>query len=170
MWDGQCQFAIRGGGHTPFKGAASIDQGIVLDLLHLPTKGLSPDLGTVTVPPSLAWDMVYELLDEYSLSTLGTKVAGVGVGGAATSCGVSYFSPRYGFICDMVENYRSCARHWRHRQRQRYGAPSSVESTQRWDQQLWRCHGRHLGDFPAGCILGRSGMRLPIQLGGRDKC
>jgi FAD/FMN-containing dehydrogenase len=125
-WEGKCQFAIRGGGHTPFAGAANIKDGIVMDLLHLPSKGLALDHKTVTVSPSMTWDQVYELLDEHKLSTLGTKVAGVGrhrgarqtsekcadpnvkfvgVGGAALSCGVSYFSPRYGFICDMIENF-----------------------------------------------------------------
>ncbi|KAI5370384.1 putative FAD-binding domain, PCMH-type, FAD-binding, type PCMH, subdomain 2 [Septoria linicola] len=104
-WEGQCQFGVRGGGHTPFKGAASIDGGIVIDLLHMPTAGISPDHETITVSPSTTWDLVYEALDVHNRSTLGTKVAGVGVGGAATACGVSYFSPRYGYICDMVENW-----------------------------------------------------------------
>ncbi|KAK3713687.1 FAD-dependent monooxygenase ctb5 [Vermiconidia calcicola] len=105
VWSGKCQFGIRGGGHTPFKGAANIDGGIVLDTLHLPSSGLSPNHETITVSPSTTWDQVYEGLAEKNRSTLGTKVAGVGVGGAATSCGVSYFSPRHGFICDMVENF-----------------------------------------------------------------
>ncbi|PPJ53318.1 hypothetical protein CBER1_00903 [Cercospora berteroae] len=104
-WEGQCQFGVRGGGHTPFKGAASTDNGIVLDLLHMPSAGISPDYETITVSPSTTWDLVYEVLDAHNRSTLGTKVAGIGVGGASTSCGVSYFSPRYGYICDMVENW-----------------------------------------------------------------
>ena len=105
VWSDRCQFGIRGGGHTPFEGAANIEQGILIDLLHLPSSGVSPDYETITVSPSTTWDQVYEELALYNRSTLGTKVAGVGVGGAATSCGASYFSPRYGFICDMVENF-----------------------------------------------------------------
>lgn len=105
IWEGdKCQFAIRGAGHTPF-GAANIENGIVVDLVHMPSEGLSDDLETITVSPSMTWDQVYETLEVHNRSTLGTKVAGPGVGGAATSCGVSYFSPRYGFICDIVENF-----------------------------------------------------------------
>ena len=105
VWSDQCQFGIRGGGHTPFKGAANIDGGIVIDTSNLPSSGLSPDHETITVSPSTRWVQVYQTLAAHNRSTLGTKVAGVGVGGSATSCGVSYFSPRHGFICDMVENF-----------------------------------------------------------------
>ncbi|KAF2172665.1 hypothetical protein M409DRAFT_62416 [Zasmidium cellare ATCC 36951] len=105
VWKDQCQFGIRGGGHTPFKGAASLDGGIVLDLIHMPSAGLSPDHETITVSPSTAWDTVYDTLAPYNRSAVGTKVSGVGVGGSATACGVSYLSFRYGYICDMVENF-----------------------------------------------------------------
>lgn len=105
MWKDQCQFAVRGAGHTPFKGAANIDGGIVLDLVHMPSAGLSPDLETITVSPSTTWDLVYEMLDDHNRSAVGAKVTGVGVGGSVLSCGVSYYSTRYGYICDMVENF-----------------------------------------------------------------
>ncbi|KAF4440593.1 FAD binding domain-containing protein [Fusarium austroafricanum] len=105
VWEGRCQFAIRGGGHTPFKGAANINGGVVIDLERLPAAGLSSDRKTITVSPSQTWDMVTEQLDPYDLGTLGARVAGVGVGGAVLSCGTSFFSPRYGFICDMVEKF-----------------------------------------------------------------
>lgn len=71
----------------------------------MPSAGLSPDHETITVSPSTGWDTVYETLDVHNRSAVGTKVSGVGVGGSATSCGVSYYSTRYGYICDMVENF-----------------------------------------------------------------
>ncbi|KAK2005552.1 FAD binding domain-containing protein [Colletotrichum eremochloae] len=46
-----------------------------------------------------------EQLDPHNLSTLGARVAGVGVGGAVLGCGTSFFSPRYGFICDVAEDF-----------------------------------------------------------------
>ncbi|KAK6215223.1 FAD binding domain-containing protein [Colletotrichum tabaci] len=105
IWDGKCQFAIRGGGHTPFKGAANMENGIVLDLKNLPALGISVDHKTITMSPSQTWDQVTEQLDPFDLSTLGARVAGVGVGGAVLGCGTSFFSPRYGFICDVVEEF-----------------------------------------------------------------
>lgn len=105
-WGEQCKFAIRGGGHTTFPGAASMDDGIVLDLGHLPAAGLSPDHKSILVSPGQTWDQVTEQLDPYNLSTLGARVAGVGVGGAVLACGTSFFSPRYGFICDAAESFQ----------------------------------------------------------------
>ncbi|KXT11005.1 hypothetical protein AC579_5008 [Pseudocercospora musae] len=94
--------SVRRSRHTPFPGAAIVENGIVIDLNNLPASGLSADRRKITVSPSQKWDEVYELLDTYNLSTLGGRVAGVGVGGLITGCGISYFSPRYGFACDLV--------------------------------------------------------------------
>ncbi|POS70093.1 FAD binding domain-containing protein [Diaporthe helianthi] len=74
-WGEQCKFAIRGGGHTAFQGAASLDDGIVLHLGHLPAAGLSPDHKSIAVSPRQTWDQVTEQLDPYNLSTLGARVA-----------------------------------------------------------------------------------------------
>ncbi|TKX25781.1 FAD-linked oxidoreductase-like protein 1 [Elsinoe australis] len=105
VWKDRCQFAIRGGGHTPWAGAANIEQGIVIDTSNLPAAGLSKDKKTITVSPSWTWDQVYSTLDPHNVSTLGGRVGGVGVGGLVTGCGISYYSPRYGFTCDVVENF-----------------------------------------------------------------
>ncbi|KAH9435357.1 hypothetical protein MCOR02_004301 [Pyricularia oryzae] len=100
-----CKFAIRSGGHTPFKGAASIDDGVLLDLGRLNAPGVSEDRKSIVASPGWTWDQVTERLDPYNVSTLGARVANVGVGGAVLNCGTSFFSPRYGFICDMVEDF-----------------------------------------------------------------
>ncbi|KAI9694038.1 MAG: FAD-dependent monooxygenase ctb5 [Bathelium mastoideum] len=71
----------------------------------MPSPGLAPDHETITVSPSKTWDQVFATLDAFDLATLGGRVGGVGVGGLTTGCGISYFSPRYGFTCDMVENF-----------------------------------------------------------------
>ncbi|KAL9622208.1 MAG: hypothetical protein Q9160_003391 [Pyrenula sp. 1 TL-2023] len=105
VWSGRCNFAVRGGGHTTFKGAASIEDGAVINLANMPKRGLAEDKETITISPGQTWDQVYEVLDEQGLTTLGARVAGVGVGGAATGCAISYVSPRYGFTCDVVENF-----------------------------------------------------------------
>ncbi|KAL6705701.1 hypothetical protein ACN47E_006490 [Coniothyrium glycines] len=101
----KCRFAIRGAGHTPFAGAANIEDGIVIHMKNMPSRGLSDDHKTITVSPSKTWDQVFATLDEFDLATLGGRVGGVGVGGLTTGCGISYFSPRFGFTCNMVENF-----------------------------------------------------------------
>ncbi|KAF2219506.1 oxidoreductase [Elsinoe ampelina] len=105
VWSDRCQFAIRGGGHTPWAGAATIEGGIVIDTTYLPRPGLSKDKKTIVVSPSETWDGVYAQLDPHNLSTLGGRVGGVGVGGLVTGCGISYYSPRYGFTCDVIDNF-----------------------------------------------------------------
>jgi len=72
--------------HTPFAGAATIEQGIVINLEKLPSPGLAADHKTITVSPSQTWDSVYETLGAFDLATLGGRVAGVGVGGLTTGC------------------------------------------------------------------------------------
>ena len=62
---------------------------IVIDLKDLPSRGLAPDHETITVAPSQTWDEVYATLDAFDLSTLGGRVAGVGVGGLTLGCGFS---------------------------------------------------------------------------------
>nr|AIW00665.1 FAD/FMN-dependent oxidoreductase [Shiraia sp. slf14] len=101
----QCQFAIRGAGHAPFAGASNIKNGVVIHLKNMPSAGLAPDHKTITVSPSTTWDQVFATLDVFDLATLGGRVGGVGVGGLTTGCGISYFSPRFGFTCNMVENF-----------------------------------------------------------------
>jgi hypothetical protein len=39
----QCQFAIRGGGHTPWKGAAGVEGGVTIDLALMNTTVYNPD-------------------------------------------------------------------------------------------------------------------------------
>lgn len=79
--------------HTPYAGAANIDQGIVINLEKLPSPGLAADHKTITVSPSQTWDQVYETLQAFDLATLGGRVAGVGVGGLTTGCMFIRFYP-----------------------------------------------------------------------------
>lgn len=92
--------------HTPFSNAATIQDGIVIDLSDMPSEGLSSDRSSITVSPAAKWDDLYELLDPLNLTVVGGRVAGVGVGGLALGCGISYVSARHGFACDSVENFQ----------------------------------------------------------------
>ncbi|KAK8134745.1 hypothetical protein PG984_006757 [Apiospora sp. TS-2023a] len=99
----QCNFAVRSGGHTPFASSANIESGITIDLSKLKHVDVSADRTSVNIGPGNRWGDVYSILDEQGLSTSGSRVASVGVGGLVTGGGMSFFSPRYGYVCDNVE-------------------------------------------------------------------
>lgn len=67
--------------HTPFSGAANIEQGITIDLTRLNQVTPSADLSTVTVGPGNRWADVYSKLDALGIAIGGGRVAIVGVGG-----------------------------------------------------------------------------------------
>ncbi|KAK8074611.1 oxidoreductase FAD-binding protein [Apiospora hydei] len=102
---GQCNFAIRSGGHTAWAGAANIGAGIVIDLQNLNQVNVSADKTTVKIGPGNRWGNVYSILDPHGLAVTGGRLATVGVGGLVTGGGFSHFSPRYGFVCDTVDTF-----------------------------------------------------------------
>ncbi|KAK8039718.1 oxidoreductase [Apiospora rasikravindrae] len=102
VFPGQCNFAVRSGGHTPFAGSANIQSGITIDLSKMKHVDLSTDRTSVTIGPGNRWGDVYSVLDAQGLSTSGGRVASVGVGGLVTGGGISFFSPRYGYNFEVV--------------------------------------------------------------------
>lgn len=80
----ECQFAIRGAGHTPFAGAANIQGGITINLAGLNEVNVAPDRTITGVGPGNNWGNVYTKLDALGLAVPGGRVAGVGVGGLTT--------------------------------------------------------------------------------------
>jgi FAD/FMN-containing dehydrogenase len=91
--------------HTPFAGAANIQAGITIDLSKFNQVTVASNRQTVDIGPGNRWRNVYSQLDAKNLATSGGRVATVGVGGLTTGGGISFFSPRYGFVCDNVENF-----------------------------------------------------------------
>ncbi|KFY44782.1 hypothetical protein V494_01307 [Pseudogymnoascus sp. VKM F-4513 (FW-928)] len=102
---GGCQFAVRSGGHTPWAGSATIQDGIDIDLSALNQVTPSADKKTVSIGPGNRWIDVYKKLDPLGLGVSGGRVASVGVGGLTTGGGMSFFAPRYGFVCDTVTEF-----------------------------------------------------------------
>ncbi|RAK99589.1 FAD-binding oxidoreductase [Aspergillus ibericus CBS 121593] len=100
-----CDFAIRSGGHATIAGAANIQGGVTLDLRGLNSIEVSSDRDTVMVGAGATWGEVYAILDPLNRSVAGGRAAQVGVGGLTTGGGISYFSPRYGWTCDTVQNF-----------------------------------------------------------------
>lgn len=74
---------MRSGGHNPNSGFASIDRsGLLIDLVKLDFLSISEDRKSVRVGPGNRWIDVYDYLDTYGLSAIGTKEPGPGVGGS----------------------------------------------------------------------------------------
>ena len=79
------KFSVKGGGHSPNKGAANTDGGVLLDL---------GSLKSIT-PLSNKWDIIgvgagvksvdaYRVLDPHNVTVVGARVASVGLGGFLT--------------------------------------------------------------------------------------
>lgn len=78
---GKGLFAIRSGGHSPVAGAASIEDGVMIDLSLLCEVVPSDDGLSVTVGAGARWKDVYKVLDEKGLAVVGGRNSAVGVGG-----------------------------------------------------------------------------------------
>ena len=82
----QGNFAIRGGGHILWGGAANIENGLTLDLRSLNSFALSQDKKTVTVGGGTIWSDLYPKLTPYGLAVSGARVPGIAVGGYVLGC------------------------------------------------------------------------------------
>jgi FAD/FMN-containing dehydrogenase len=67
--------------HTPWAGAANIEDGVTIDLSRLDQVLVSKDRSTVTIGPGNRWRRVYEELAPQGLVVAGGRVATVGVSG-----------------------------------------------------------------------------------------
>lgn len=74
-------FAIRGGGHSPLSGAASLKGGVVIDLGLFCEVTPSADRSSVAVGAGAKWMDVSKVLDEKGLAIVGGRNSAVGVGG-----------------------------------------------------------------------------------------
>lgn len=100
-----CQFAIKSGGHTPFPGAANIDQGVTIDLSKLNTIKINSGPKSASIGTGNRWSNVYSILEVAGYTVPGGRDSNVGVGGLVLGGGISFFSPRVGLVCDAVTNF-----------------------------------------------------------------
>jgi FAD/FMN-containing dehydrogenase len=98
-------FAIRSGGHSPVAGAASIKGGVLIDMSHLDEIVPSQDGTSVRIGAGCKWKHVSEVLEQEGLAVVGARNSAVGVGGSTLGGGLSFFSPRFGFVCSNVIEY-----------------------------------------------------------------
>jgi len=79
------QFAIRGGGHTLFTGAANIDNGgITVDMRGMNDVTLSEDHRIARLGGGGIFSDIYPQLVPHNLTVMGARVPGIGVGGFVT--------------------------------------------------------------------------------------
>lgn len=79
-----CQFAIRGGGHTPFAGSANIEDGVTIDMSSIKAVDIAQSKTMVSVGAGARWSDVYSKLDAVGLAVAGGRVSNVGVSGLTT--------------------------------------------------------------------------------------
>lgn len=116
-------FAVRGGGHTIWTGAANVDGGITVDMRLMNSVVLSKDQKIAHLGAGAVFSDIYPQLVPYNLTVMGGRVPGIGAGGFVTggkyfACkfiglqdanllpgGITFLSRRHGFSCDNVYGY-----------------------------------------------------------------
>lgn len=83
-WHNHVQLAIKGGGHTPWAGAANIDNGVTMDLQSLTGVRVESETGIALIGAGERWTSVYEQLGAQGLAVAGGRVSKVGVAGLIT--------------------------------------------------------------------------------------
>jgi len=98
-------FATRSGGHSPVARASSIQGGALIDLGLFDEVSISHDERSVIIGSGCKWGDVYKALESKGLGVAGGRNAAVGVGGLSLGGGLSFFSPRFGFVCSNIIQY-----------------------------------------------------------------
>ena len=76
-----CQFAIKGGGHMMWAGAANIAAGVTLDLAAMNSVSVNAARTIASVAAGAVWLDVYSHLDALGLAVSGGRDSNVGVAG-----------------------------------------------------------------------------------------
>jgi FAD/FMN-containing dehydrogenase len=100
----ECQWAIKGRGHSPIPGAANIDGGILLSTAELNDIDINHEDGYVRVGAGNPLGAVYDALDPHDLVPIIGRYQDVGLG-LALGAGFSFLCNREGFTIDNTLNY-----------------------------------------------------------------
>ncbi|KAG9120289.1 hypothetical protein FRC07_004281 [Ceratobasidium sp. 392] len=102
---GNCEFAIRGGGHTANPGWAGTSNGVLISLSHLKTIRFSTDSTSVFVGAGNRWGDVYTETGKRGVTVAGGRISPVGVSGFLLGGGLSYLMHQKGFAANSVLSY-----------------------------------------------------------------
>ncbi|CAE6515116.1 unnamed protein product, partial [Rhizoctonia solani] len=100
-----CQFAIRGGGHTANPGWAGTNSGVLISLSKLNTIKLSEDKASVVIGAGNRWGDVYAKIGEHGVTVTGGRISSVGVSGFLLGGGLSFLMHKEGFAANNVLSY-----------------------------------------------------------------
>ncbi len=100
-----CPFAVKSGGHTPTPGANDINNGITIDFRYINETTLSSDRRSVTLGVGSTWLQAYTQLNDTGVAFPGGRYGLVRVGGLTLGGGLSFFSPKVGWVADNVLNF-----------------------------------------------------------------
>ena len=98
-------FAVRGGGHTLWQGAANANGSVTVDMRSLTSFSLSTDKKTASIGAGSNFAEVYPQLVPHNLTVIGARVPGVAAGGFLSGGGKNFLSRRHGFGCDNIFGY-----------------------------------------------------------------
>jgi len=101
-----CKFAVRGGGHTAFPGAANINNGVTIDLGLMRDTTYDAEKKVAHIQPGQTWAEVYGDLEPYGVTVPGGRTGTVGIGGFLTGGGNTFYAARHGLGCDNVVNFQ----------------------------------------------------------------
>jgi hypothetical protein len=94
-------FTVRGGGHST-SGAASIEDGLVIDLSKMRKVTVDAEAKTITAEGGTIWEDVDVEAAKYGLATVGGTVNHTGVGGLTLGGGYGYLTGKYGLTIDNL--------------------------------------------------------------------
>ncbi|KAK3305084.1 6-hydroxy-D-nicotine oxidase [Chaetomium strumarium] len=103
---GNCQFAIKSGGHNPTPGANDINDGVSIDLRYLNQTTLAPDRSFVSLGAGGNWVNAYHAFANHGVGFPGGLCGTTGVGGVTIGGGQSPFSAKVGWAVDNVLNFQ----------------------------------------------------------------
>ncbi|KEP48542.1 6-hydroxy-D-nicotine oxidase [Rhizoctonia solani 123E] len=100
-----CQFAVRGGGHSTNPGWAGTNSGVLVSLSKLTTVQVSQDAQSVVVGAGNRWGDVYAKTGEHNVTVAGGRISKVGVSGYLLGGGLSFLMHKEGFAANNVLSY-----------------------------------------------------------------
>lgn len=103
-----CRFAVKGGGHARNPDDSVSVGGVTIDMHLMKFLEVAPDQNTVILGSGHVLYTMYHGLEAFNLTTIGGRVADVGLGGYALGGGISNLSPKYGLAVDNILEYEVC--------------------------------------------------------------
>jgi FAD/FMN-containing dehydrogenase len=101
---GNASSQLNGVGHTPFPGAASISDGVTIDMVGMRTVAVNKEKTVVSIGVGALWLNGYQDLELQGFMVAGGRDSDVGVGGLVTGEGYSWFTSTMGFVVDGLVN------------------------------------------------------------------